>query len=176
MQVAAVKHIRQLFGLDTPFTTILIRDGSVYFVAALILLVINVVYSGVTAINTGILAPIVYSLQTILLSHFYVNLHEAFEARQAGMASEGTQLSELQFGTRLLGTLAGSLAYKDGSALAFADMENDLEWDSERGSKQEGVVELSVIGKSRAGQSSSLSPSSGGSRSFLDDTSTKKTA
>jgi len=140
LRAAAVRSIRQYAWLDTPFTTTLIRDGSVYFVASLVLIVLNVVWSAVTSVNTGILAPIVYSLQTILLSYFYLNLHESNAYHTGGMSSVSSQLSDPRFNTRFLGTLAGSLPYKglDGSA----PESTDLEWDSQL---DETVVELSVF-------------------------------
>ncbi|KAH9829086.1 uncharacterized protein C8Q71DRAFT_447841 [Rhodofomes roseus] len=107
-RVTTADGVRQA-RFNPPFTTILIRDGSVYFVASFVIIVLNVASSAITAINTGILAPIVYSLQVILLSHFYLNLHEA-NAHQLGIPSNASQMSDLWF-TRLLGTLAGSLAY-----------------------------------------------------------------
>ncbi|KAH9829090.1 uncharacterized protein C8Q71DRAFT_728298 [Rhodofomes roseus] len=169
-RAASVKHLHQLAGLNTPFTTILIRDGSVYFVASLAIIVLNVVWSSVTSVNTGILAPIVYSLQTILISQFYLNLHDAHAYH-----SETPELSDLHFNTRLLGTLAGSLTYneKDGFVLAASDDDSDLRWDSRLDGGKDSNVEMSVMEKGnptdRSRSRSTTWGSSVGSHTFADD-------
>ncbi|KAH9932622.1 uncharacterized protein B0H18DRAFT_986692 [Fomitopsis serialis] len=154
LRAAAIRSLRQYSWLDTPFTTILIRDGE----ASLVLIVLNVVWSAVTSVNTGILAPIVYSLQTILLSYFYLNLHETNVYSSGMPSSESSQLSDPRL---------------DGSAPESTDTENDLDWDSRL---DETMVELSVIGRRCSVDRSQrvICASSVGSVTSVNDISTTK--
>ncbi|TFY53916.1 hypothetical protein EVJ58_g9173 [Rhodofomes roseus] len=59
----------------------------------------------------GFVAPLIYALQVVLLSRFYINLHEANSMDQPSAES---QMSDLRF-TRVVGSLARSFSYGKNS-------------------------------------------------------------
>ncbi|KZT70213.1 hypothetical protein DAEQUDRAFT_228864 [Daedalea quercina L-15889] len=95
--------------ISTPLTRIIIRDGVTYFIIVLPLLVINTALNATTSYVNGMLSPIVYSLQAVLLSRFFLSLNEA-NAYAVELSSTASQMSDLWF-SRVVGSLAGSLAY-----------------------------------------------------------------
>ncbi|KZT63913.1 hypothetical protein DAEQUDRAFT_770168 [Daedalea quercina L-15889] len=113
---------------NTPLVVVLFRDGTAYFVTILLLSATNtaLVLSSATDFN-GILNIIIYPLQVILLSHFFLNLREVTESHAVGGYSAGSsQLSELNF-ERVVGRLAGSISYNTDDSVAGETNENELE-------------------------------------------------
>ncbi|KAH9934400.1 uncharacterized protein B0H18DRAFT_981684 [Fomitopsis serialis] len=84
--------------IETPITTVLLRDGTVYFM-----------------------------LQTTLMTHFYLHLHEAVSV-DTGIPSDTSQVSDIRF-TRVVGSLAGSLSYGTYSSVGLGgvDAGSDLD-------------------------------------------------
>ncbi|KZT63526.1 hypothetical protein DAEQUDRAFT_760428 [Daedalea quercina L-15889] len=114
--------------LRTPLTTALIRDGTVYFVTIFVLLLLDAVLNCINAAYYAGLDNIIYSVQAILLTHFYLNLHEASNWR-LGDSSNTSQMSDLRF-TRVVGQLAGSLPYGPNRSAQGTD-EDDLDLNGE---------------------------------------------
>jgi len=92
--------------VNTPIATVLLRDGTVYFIAILNLLILETILN-VTSVDGAFVASITYALQAVLLTHFYLNLHEA---TLVTIPSNASQISNLHF-TNVVGCLAGSLSY-----------------------------------------------------------------
>jgi len=92
--------------IDTPITTVLLRDGTVYFIMILALLVVSTTLAAIESIVDEFVLPITYVLQALLLSHFYLNLHAA---SSVDVPSDASQISDLRF-TRVVGSLAVSYA------------------------------------------------------------------
>ncbi|KAH9927009.1 uncharacterized protein B0H18DRAFT_306506 [Fomitopsis serialis] len=102
--------------VDTPLTTLNLRDGTVYFVIFFVLQLVNTLLLVTTTSTSPFSVPIANALQTILLSRFYLNLHEA-NSPQAMLSSGTSQLSDLSF-VQVVGSLAGTIAYNTGSPAA----------------------------------------------------------
>ncbi|TFY68917.1 hypothetical protein EVJ58_g730 [Rhodofomes roseus] len=87
-------------------------------------MVLNVILDATSTVN-GVIIPIIYALQTSLLSHFYINLHKANKS-MAGIPTDVSQVSDPRF-ARVVGTLAGSLAYGKPSFPEDGDVDGDWE-------------------------------------------------
>ncbi|KAH9926955.1 uncharacterized protein B0H18DRAFT_1004696 [Fomitopsis serialis] len=152
--------------INTPYTTRILRDGIVYFVTIFILRLVNISLDATPTLLGQPSSPITYALQAILLSRFYLNLHEA-NSSQATLPSRASQLSDLRFAW-VVGSLAGSVAYDQGSPAAEGmDVQScsDCDTDEELVGVQEEDVELlsitAAIEESNAGSKSNAPPSPG---------------
>ncbi|KAH9926925.1 uncharacterized protein B0H18DRAFT_303593 [Fomitopsis serialis] len=154
--------------IDTPFTTLILRDGTVYFVIIFALRLVNAVLAATSTSDIGgsFSNPITYALQTIFLSRFYLNLHEA-NSSQAMITSDASQVSDLRF-ARVVGSLGGSVAYDSGSPAAEGmDVQScsDSDTDEELVGVQEADMErlpvTAAIQESIAEPKSNIPPSPG---------------
>ncbi|KAH9837719.1 uncharacterized protein C8Q71DRAFT_558152 [Rhodofomes roseus] len=103
--------LREGMYANISLTIVIIRDGTIYFVTILILLVVDMALNFINAVTNGYVAPIIRALQVVLLSRFYINLHEANSMDQPSAES---QMSDLRF-TRVVGSLARSFSYGTNS-------------------------------------------------------------
>lgn len=130
---ACVAKIANAAQIDTPLTTLFLRDGTVYFVIIFILRLVDALLVATTTAMDPFFSPITYALQAILLSRFYLNLHEA-NSFQATTPSSPSQMSSLRF-MRVVGALAGSVAYDSESPAAEGtDVRSCSDPDTDEGS------------------------------------------
>jgi len=137
--------------IHVPLTMLFFRDGTIYFIMNLVLAVtILVLNLTENVVFSSFMPKVGFALQTILLSHFYLNLHEA-STIQGGMLSDASQQSDLRF-ARVVGTLAHSSVYDDQRIPAPGDMdvEDDLDADEERPEERDTESEVSVVSRSSA--------------------------
>ncbi|KAH9932617.1 uncharacterized protein B0H18DRAFT_32148 [Fomitopsis serialis] len=137
--------------IHAPLTTLFFRDGTIYFILILAL-VVSALVLGLTEVVgfVNFMPQINSTLQTILLSHFYLNLHEA-SANRGDTLSGASQQSDLRF-ARVVGTLAHSSVYDDQSILAQGDtdVEDASDADEEQREHRKVETEVSVISRSSA--------------------------
>ncbi|KAH9932623.1 uncharacterized protein B0H18DRAFT_1102356 [Fomitopsis serialis] len=154
VQILDASCVRILFirGLVHPTVTVTASTpGTLYFIMILVLSVTMMVLSLTKALYfAGFMPPISHTLQTVLLSHFYLNLHEA-SANRGGMLSDASQQPDLRF-ARIVGTLAQSSVYDDQRILApgDSDVEDDLDADEEQREHREAESEVSMVSRSSA--------------------------
>ncbi|KZT66644.1 hypothetical protein DAEQUDRAFT_730057 [Daedalea quercina L-15889] len=107
------------------------------------------------------MSTIVNSLQGTLLSHFYLNLHEAGSSQVDARSTNTSQLSDLHF-TRVVGSLGGSLAFiSSQSTVDGEDMDSGLDLDPDAGREdRQGIgmttatgCDITVLDASSAGVS-----------------------
>ncbi|KAH9921331.1 uncharacterized protein B0H18DRAFT_1021675 [Fomitopsis serialis] len=132
--------------VEAPITTILLRDGTVYFVTILALLIITMTLAATNSVANGFVSPLTDALQVILISHFYLNLREA---NSMDMDSGASQISDVRF-TRVVGSLAGSLPYGMHSSPGGVDAGPDSVGSDEEfvdGGEMDGLDQESVCAR-----------------------------
>ncbi|KAH9842977.1 uncharacterized protein C8Q71DRAFT_229820 [Rhodofomes roseus] len=94
--------------ISTSLTTLLLRDGTLYFITILALVIVDIILSATAYPIGASLVPIMMSLQTVLLSRFYLNLNRAnFSPSDGPPSGDASEASDLRF-TRVVGSLAGT--------------------------------------------------------------------
>ncbi|KZT65054.1 hypothetical protein DAEQUDRAFT_731917 [Daedalea quercina L-15889] len=110
----------------TSLTVTFIRDGSVYFIAILVLQIAVTTLASIPKTADSFLSPVALALQTSLLTHFYLNLHEASAARRNVSDLNTSRMSDF-ISSRVIGNLAGSLLHvADHSTTNDTHGEDDL--------------------------------------------------
>ncbi|KAH9932619.1 uncharacterized protein B0H18DRAFT_1115847 [Fomitopsis serialis] len=134
-----MKKLAREVNQEVSLTYLLLRDGTIYFVMVLFLEVFAAIGQYVT-VFAGV-SGFTFALVTVVLSRFILNLRRAAlrltVEKHPGRGTNSTSasgplssISELQFNSRILGSLGGSLAFgssddddKTGSADESLDVE-----------------------------------------------------
>ncbi|KZT63917.1 hypothetical protein DAEQUDRAFT_760246 [Daedalea quercina L-15889] len=129
---------------DTSLTVILLRDGTLYFVTILALLIADTALLIPKVYIGGFLSDLFYPFQVVVLSRFFLKLREANKFPGNGGSSGGpTQMSSLRF-ERVVGSLAGSIPYNTDGSLAEDIVDEDD--DVNDGIEDEHVSEVQAQG------------------------------
>ncbi|KAH9932629.1 uncharacterized protein B0H18DRAFT_986745 [Fomitopsis serialis] len=153
-----MKKLARQVDQEVSLTYLLLRDGAIYFVMVLLLEVFATIgqYVSVFAGVPGF----TFALETVVLSRFILNLRRAAlrltiengpgRGSTSSSASDPlVSISELQFNSRILGSLGGSLAFgssdddKTGSADESLDVEEDEEITMDAITQEERCISVS---------------------------------
>lgn len=146
--------------LKVSVTSLLLRDGSIYFGVLFILNMLNAtlwltnVYDNMTVFSN------VFSI--ILLSHFFLDLRKTALNPSDGTTAQTSHMSDLRFSSAL-GNLGSAVA---GSSTQYTERSDDLEWfetDSETYELSDSYAGLDSTGPKPEATSVSLASGSGGS-------------
>lgn len=123
--------VRSVWAARPNLTTVMFRDGTLYFVTISLLNVIDLVinFSNINTYDGLSMIVMISALSSILVSHFLICIREAAERSIVDSQDDSVThrwLSSIEFAADIVNPSAG-----DSDADAFFDLENDMDSKSE---------------------------------------------
>jgi len=145
-----VKLAARSAGVATPLVTLLLRDGTIYFI---VLLLVNAVQLGAwVATDSGIdLFPITAGLTSIIVSRFLLNLYQVENEEVQNVTAAASCASEMQFSSSFIRGMGAEVNYSFG-----LDADSGS-WDDDTLGEEAGETDGGGANAGTAGQSGMVS-------------------
>lgn len=146
--------VREVWDARPNLTTVMFRDGTLYFLVISLLNILDLIMNTVTLngnIGTLNITNLITAMSSILISRFLICIREAAERSTHAFSSQSLSfidsqgdsnpqpwLSSAEFATDIANPSAGD----NGRADAFSDLEDDLDPRDDAGEVRDGGIEL----------------------------------
>ncbi|THG95249.1 hypothetical protein EW026_g6369 [Hermanssonia centrifuga] len=158
--VTWVKTARNLaegarIGMRTPLSTMLLRDGTIYFAILFVMNIVQVVVKTALSFqNLNLLTPVIQTLQPILISRFLLNLRQVGSPEIDSQEAFNSQFSVPGFRVPSLSSIVGNMGEDLDHSGPAEEVEDEVENYSGSIQAEEGAAPEEII----EGHPSSMDP------------------